>query len=128
MLPRCSTPPTTRLRLVFLSKGSSRHGRDIKAGSAVAATVAGEYDDWREIQGVQLWGTATVVSGAARAAALASYVGRFPFVRSLLTDPRLARQLTEIEVFRLTPNRAALTDNRRGLFGREVLEDLGGKG
>ncbi len=113
-----------RMRLVFLSKPTSRHGRDIVAGGQVALTVAGEYDDWREIQGVQLWGTAAVLGGTARAGAMGTYLARFPFVRAVLTDARLALRLTQIEVFRVTLTRAAMTDNRRGLFGQEVLENL----
>jgi uncharacterized protein YhbP (UPF0306 family) len=113
-----------QLRLVFLSKPTSRHGCDIIAGGQVALTVAGEYDDWREIQGVQVWGTAAVLSGAARAKAMATYVARFPFVRALLTEPRLAVRLAQVEVFRVTPTRVAMTDNSRGLFGQEVLDDL----
>lgn len=113
-----------RLRLIFLSKPTSRHGRDIVAGGQVALTVAGEYDDWRDIQGVQLWGTATVLSGTSRAGAMGTYVARFPFVRAVLTDPRLALRLAQVEVFRVTLTRAAMTDNRRGLFGQEVLENL----
>ena len=116
-----------RLRLVFLSNGSSRHAVHIKGGSPVAVTVAGKDSDWREIRGVQLWGRAAVLRGAARAGAMALYVARFPFVRALLTDTRMARQLAEIQVFRVTPERAALTDNSRGLFGRELLEHLGGE-
>ncbi len=117
-----------RFRLVFLSKGSSIHGGHIRAGGAVAVTVAGRYDDWREIQGLQLWGSAEVLRGTARAGALVTYLRRFPFVRDLLADPRMARQLRDIEVFRVTPQRASLTDNTVGLFGREVLEDLQGPG
>ena len=113
-----------RFRLVFLSKASSIHGSHIRAGSRVAVTVAGRFDDWREIRGLQLWGSAAALHGSARAAALARYLRRFPFVRELLTDPRMARQLREIEVFRVTAERASLTDNTVGLFGREVLVDL----
>lgn len=111
-----------RMGLVFLSKGSSRHGRHIKAGSRVAVTVAGLYDDWREIQGVQLWGRANQLRGPARLAALAVYVARFPYVAGLLKDPAMARRLGEIEVFRVSPERAAFTDNQAGPFGREVLD------
>lgn len=113
-----------RGRLVFLSKGDSRHGRHIGSGAAVAATVAREYSDWREIQGVQLWGRAESLHGISRARALAVYLARFPFVSALLEDPRLAARLHGLEVYRITPRRAALTDNRLGPFGREVLEDL----
>ncbi len=111
-------------RLVFLSKADSRHGGDIGAGGPVAVTVAREYADWRDIQGVQLWGDAEVLHGAAKVRAMAVYLGRFSFVADLLDDPRLAARLRGIEVYRVTPHRAALTDNRQGPFGREVLEDL----
>ncbi len=117
-----------RMRLVFLSKPTSRHGRDIVAGGQVALTVADEHDDWRDIRGVQMWGTATVLGGTARAGAMGTYLARFPFVRAVLTDPRIAVRLTQIEVFRVTLTRAAMTDNRRGLFGQEVLEDLSAGG
>ncbi|MCZ7663634.1 MAG: hypothetical protein M5U22_12210 [Thermoleophilia bacterium] len=111
-----------RLRLIFLSKRTSLHGVHIRAGSPVAVTVAEEFQAWRDIQGVQLWGEATVLSGLERAAALAVYVARFPFVREMMAEPRLAAIVRGIDVFRVTPVRAAFTDNRSGLFGREVLE------
>lgn len=113
-----------RGRLIFLSKGDSRHGRHIGSGAPVAVTVAREYTDWREIQGVQLWGRAEPLRGVARARALAVYLTRFPFVSALLEDPGLAARLHGLEVYRVIPRRAALTDNRLGPFGREVLEDL----
>jgi uncharacterized protein YhbP (UPF0306 family) len=114
------------LRLVFLSKGSSRHGTHIKGGSPVAVTVADEVEDWRNIRGVQLWGRAQALTGVTKAGALATYLGRFGFVRDLLREPRLAGAASGLDVFRFTPERAALTDNRRsaqadGLFGREEL-------
>jgi uncharacterized protein YhbP (UPF0306 family) len=116
-----------RLRLVFLSKGSSRHGAHIKGGSRVAVTVADEVEDWRDIRGVQLWGRAEALSGVGKAGAFATYLGRFPFVRDLLREPRLAGAAAGLDVFRFVPERAAFTDNRRrvaadGLFGQEVLE------
>jgi hypothetical protein len=46
------------LRLIFLSKPSSLHGRHIGERAAVAVTVTEPYDDWTAIQGVQLWGEA----------------------------------------------------------------------
>lgn len=110
-----------RLRLVFLSKPSSRHGAHIVAGSRVAATVTEESQEWREIQGVQLWGRAEMLSGGARVGGMAVYLRCFPFVRGLLEEPRLAVLATELAVFRVTPERFALTDNRTGFFGREVL-------
>lgn len=111
----------SRLRLVFLSKPTSRHGAHIAGGSRVAATVTEESQEWQEIQGVQLWGRAEMLSGAARVGGMALYLRRFPFVRDVLAQPRLAVLATELAVFRVTPERFALTDNRTGFFGREVL-------
>lgn len=111
----------SRLRLVFVSKATSRHGAHIVGGSRVAATVTEEAQEWQEIQGVQLWGRAEMLSGVTRARGMALYLHRFPFVRDLLAQPGLAVLAKELAVFRVTPERFALTDNRTGFFGREVL-------
>jgi uncharacterized protein YhbP (UPF0306 family) len=117
----------SHLRLIFLSKSTSAHALHIKEGSRVAVTVAGEYRDWHEIQGVQLWGTGEVLHGASRAAAAGVYLARFPFVRSMMKDRRLLKRIGEVQLFRVTPERAAFTDNQAGPFGREVLR-LGPRG
>jgi uncharacterized protein YhbP (UPF0306 family) len=111
----------SRVRLVFVSKPNSRHGTHIVAGSRVAVTVTEESQAWQEIQGVQLWGRAEMLSGAARVGGMAVYLRRFPFVRDLLAQPRLAALATELAVFRVTAERFAFTDNRTGFFGRELL-------
>ena len=110
------------LRLIFISKSSSLHGRHIGEGGAVAVTVSEDYDDWEDIQGVQLWGEARLLTGAARAAAMAQYLARFPFVRELMKQPKLAELIAGIGVYRIDPRRLALTDNSTGVFGRELLE------
>ena len=109
-------------RLVFLSKPTSLHGEHIGKAAPVAVTVSEDYQDWEKIQGVQLWGEARLVTGAARVGAMALYVRRFPFVRELLQEPRLAELARTIGVYRIEPRRAAFTDNTTGVFGREILE------
>lgn len=111
-----------RLHLVFLSKTTSVHGVHIGKAALVAVTVSEDYADWQMIQGVQLWGNARLLEGAARAAALVLYLRRFPFVRQFMKDPGRAEFMRHIGVFRVEPRRAAFTDNRTGAFGREVLE------
>lgn len=110
------------LRLIFLSSPTSAHGSHIGAGAPVAVTVAAHYDDWALIQGVQLWGTAHLLSGAAKAAAMAVYLRRFPFVWDMMKQPHLAKLIRDIGVYRVEPRRVAFTDNTTGVFGREVLE------
>jgi uncharacterized protein YhbP (UPF0306 family) len=110
------------LRLIFLSKTTSSHGRHIETSAAVAVTVTEQYDDWELIQGVQFWGTAKRLRGAAKAAAMAVYLRRFPFVRESMDQPRLAETLRTVAVYRVEPERVAFTDNTTGVFGREVLD------
>lgn len=111
-----------RMRLIFLSQRSSLHGLHIGKEASVAATVSEAYEDWRQIQGLQLWGRVRLLSGAAEASALARYLVRFPFVKDLLRNPGSITRLQDIGVYRMEAKRAALTDNTRGLFGRETVE------
>ena len=69
----------------------------------MAVTVSEDYEDWEMIQGVQLWGEARLLGGAAKAGALALYLRRFPFVRDLLSQPRLAEIIRDIGVYRVEP-------------------------
>lgn len=110
------------LRLVFLSDPASTHGLHIGVAAPVAVTVTEQYGDWELIQGVQLWGTAKRVTGAAKVAAMAVYLRRFPFVRELMEQPRLAEAMRKVAVYRVEPGRVAFTDNTTGVFGREVLD------
>jgi len=110
------------LRLIFLSKPTSSHGLHIASSAAVAVTVTEQYDDWELIQGVQLWGRAKRLRGAAKAAGMAVYLRRFPFVRELMDQPRLAESVRSVAVYRVEPDRVAFTDNTTGVFGREVLD------
>ncbi|OFW61180.1 MAG: hypothetical protein A2133_10740 [Actinobacteria bacterium RBG_16_64_13] len=110
------------LRLVFLSKQTSAHGLHIGEAAPVAVTVTEDYADWELIQGVQMWGEAKLLAGGAKAGALVAYVRRFPFVRDLAGRPDKAELIRDIGVYRVEPTRAAFTDNRTGVFGREVLE------
>lgn len=110
------------LRLIFISKPSSIHGRHIGERAPVAVTVSEDYGDWRDIKGVQIWGEARLLSGVARAKAMALYLARFPFVRDMMRQPKLAELIAEIGVYRVEPFRVAFTDNSTGVFGREVLD------
>lgn len=111
-----------QLRLVFLSRPASVHGTHIGEAAPVAVTVTEHYEDWEVIKGVQLWGEARLLGGAAKARAFALYVCRFPFVRDLISRPGMADLIKEIGVYRVTPRRIALTDNTTGVFGRQMLE------
>lgn len=115
------------LRLVFLSQPRSIHGQHIGDEAAVAVTVSEEYVAWEMIQGVQLWGRARRLRGAARGRALALYIRRFPFVRDLMRAPTHTAKIRGIGVYEVEPERAGFTDNTSGVFGRELLELSGAK-
>lgn len=110
-----------RMRLIFLSKTSSRHAKHIDRRGPISLTVSEDYDDWSAIRGVQMWGTARRVTGPARIAALAVYMARFPFVPDVLKQPAMVGLMWKMGVYRIEPERAAFTDNTTGVFGREVL-------
>jgi len=110
------------LRLVFLSRLTSLHGKHIGKESRVAATVSEEYQDWQLIKGVQIWGTACLLRGKAKTGALALYLKQFPFVSELISSPGSLHGLRGIGVYRLEPDGLGLTDNTAGVFGRETLD------
>ena len=107
---------------MFLSKTSSLHGEHIGGRGPVAITVTESYDDWEKIRGVQMWGEARLLTGAAKAGALALYVSRLPFVRDIIKRPSMAELMRGMGVYRVEPARVAFTDNLTGVFGREVLD------
>ncbi len=86
-------------------------------------TVSEDYDDWRLIQGVQLWGTRSSDSAGWRRSRrwpATSSSSRSP--ASLMRDSAHAARLRDIAVYRVSPERVSFTDNTSGLFGRETLE------
>jgi len=66
------------LRLYWFSSANSRHSRNLKRDPAAAVTVYWPTENWREIRGVQMRGTVSVVSDPARRSAIAAaYSARF---------------------------------------------------
>ncbi len=108
--------------LLFLSREDSRHARDIAQSGRVAATVTDSAQEWRDVRGLQLWGRARVLRGNQRLSALTRYVTRLPLLKEVARDPRTAAALKNVGVFQVNPERIAWTDNRSGLFGREIID------
>ena len=59
------------LNLYFVSDHRTRHGRDMEENDLVVATVNPDCDNWHDVRGLQIEGTASIVTGLARAKALA---------------------------------------------------------
>lgn len=105
--------------LYFLSAGHTRHATDIAAGGRVAATIQEDYRDWPEIKGIQLEGIARQINDDARAAAIALYERKYPFVAR--PNPTLAAALDRVNWYRLTPERLYYIDNSRGFGHRDEI-------
>ena len=108
--------------LYFLSAPASRHSLNIEASPKVAATIQEDYVDWRDIQGIQLEGEASRISGAEQAAALLAYGLKFPVVGNLSRAPEeIVKAMKNIAWYKVTPHRLYLIDNSLGLGHRDEV-------
>jgi uncharacterized protein YhbP (UPF0306 family) len=109
--------------LIFFSSKASRHGRNLAAHPACAATVHPEAAAWREIRGLQLEGEARPVAGlAAKAAATAAYLAKFPFAAAMLAGTgETAAKTASVAPHRFRPSRIRYLDNRLGFGARYVV-------
>jgi uncharacterized protein YhbP (UPF0306 family) len=110
--------------LYFLSAPDSRHSSNLTSNPRVAATINPDYTDWREIQGVQLEGTAAPVSDPDELSrALTAYQRKYPFVYGQQQAAgELERALRRVRVYRLVPGRVWFVDNSQGLGHRDEVE------
>jgi len=120
------------LTLYFLSDPKTLHCRNITANPIVAATINEDYRDWREIKGIQLKGTAAIVTGGReKAKAFGLYTKKFPFVSEFFSSPAKITQamlgkLTSTAFYKLVPQKVLFLDNQLGFGHREEvrIEDL----
>jgi len=111
------------LALVWMSKPDTRHSRHLESDARVAATVAPDYTDFRDIRGLQIFGRAQRITGvAAVARAMLLMTGRYGFLRELASGPAPLRQAFESAGFyRLASERITLIDNTRGFGHKDTL-------
>lgn len=112
-------------RLYFLSNPQTRHCQHLAAEPRVSGTITEAYQDWLQIQGVQLEGDVRPLTGVVeRAQALALYVSRFPALKAVLGPAgKLAAAFAKARFYELTIRRAWMTDNPSG-FGTRWQADL----
>ena len=112
-------------RLYFLSAPGTRHARNLATHPRIAATIQADYAGWPEIQGIQLEGIATEVSGSEGRHARAIYGAKFPIVGALAQVPvAIAQALAKVRWYRVVPERMYFIDNSAG-FGHRDEVDLG---
>jgi uncharacterized protein len=111
------------LSLLWVSDRRSRHSANIRINPQVSATIAPDYDDFDEICGVQIFGTAHQLSDAAECCgARALLATRYPTLQRLSDRPMIERAYSSAEAYRLVPNRIIMIDNRRGFAHKQTLD------
>jgi uncharacterized protein len=108
--------------LYFLSAPTSRHSLNIESQSTVAATIQEDYQDWREIKGIQLEGPSRRIEGAEQAAAIVRYGAKFPIVGNLAQAPdEIFQAMTHVAWYKVAPTRLYFIDNALGLGHRDEI-------
>jgi uncharacterized protein len=111
------------LSLVWVSDRQSTHSASLEINPQIVATIAPDCRDFAEIRGVQIFGRAYRLSGAAaRDSARALLAKRYPILQHP-SDRIIAQAYASADPYHLVPNRIVLIDNRRG-FGRKETLDL----
>ncbi len=105
--------------LIFLSAGHTRHGQNITAVPHVAATIQEDYQDWQDIQGIQLEGRVSLLTGVSRETAISRYLQKYPFLAS--ADEKMQAALAQVNWYLLRPERLYFIDNSLGLGHRDEI-------
>lgn len=114
------------LALFWVSDPGTRHSREIEAEPRVAVTIASEFADFSNIQGLQLAGTAACIASADRRDwHLLRLAERYPFLSRLASaPPALQAAYARSAAYRFEPHSAVMTDNTRGFGHKETLNLL----
>lgn len=108
--------------LYFLSEGKTRHAQNLAQAPRLALTIQEDYRDWREIKGLQMEGTAEIVTFLPeRGRALAAYLRKYPSVTRAANRAFLAGLLRRAHLYRVRPERIYWLDNERGFSHRREL-------
>jgi len=116
------------LNLYFVSDYRTHHGRDMAENPQVAVTVNPDCDNWHDVHGVQLTGTASVADGMQRAKALLLYLKKFPQIDALYAKPKgeheetIAKRLKAANFYCIKPDWLRFIDNAQGFGHREEFE------
>lgn len=111
------------LTIYWMSDKESRHSRHIERRPFVTATIAPDYDDFRSIRGLQIFGTARRLSGTQSLGTAGRMIARYGFLAELANGPAALRAAFEKAGFySLTPSRITFIDNTRGFGHKDTLE------
>ncbi len=110
--------------LIFFSSPTSRHSEIFEHNPRAAAAIHGDYREWRDIRGLQMEGKVERIAGLAeKAASLAAYLRRYPFVKQFLSDPAemgagVLAKTSKVALYVFRPESIRYVSNEVG-FGRK---------
>ncbi len=111
------------LSLLWVSDRRSAQSTNIGTNPRVSATIAADYSDFDEICGVQIFGEARQVSGAAELYSARTLLAtRYPSLQRLSDRPRIKQAYLSAEAYRLVPNRIVMIDNRYDFAHKDTLD------
>jgi uncharacterized protein YhbP (UPF0306 family) len=100
----------------------SRHCQDLALQPRCAATIQSDVSEWRAIQGVQLEGRVSELTGEELDRSQQLYGERFPFVKPGSAPTDIVLALARVRWYRLRISRLYFIDNRRGLGKRQQFD------
>lgn len=106
--------------LTFLSAGHTRHAQNIAVQPRTAVTIQEDYNDWHTIQGIQLEGIVTQLTGAARESAWKRYRAKYTFLAQAPLPVQQALQ--KVNWYQLVPDRLYFIDNSKGFGHRDEIQ------
>ena len=105
----------------FMTDSGTRKAANISSEARVAFSVAGEYEDWMNIKGVQAQGVAAEVTDPAEAGlARKLFMKKFPQVTRLPEG-------SDFRLYRITPSLVYFIDNTVSWGHRETLSFTEGR-
>ncbi len=110
--------------LLWISDPGSRHSVHIETQPRVAATIAKDYSNYSQINGLQIVGEASLVVDPSECTRLRYRLEqRFPFLRAVeQASTQFREAYARVQIYRLTPLRIVLIDNSRGFGFKEALD------
>jgi uncharacterized protein YhbP (UPF0306 family) len=107
--------------LVWVSEPGATHSKNVRASSSAAIAVYDSTQSWgNPDRGIQLFGTASEVSGRAAEAAAETYANRFPAFRDV--------DFSAYRLYRFRPRRLKLFDEHELGGGTFVTAKVSGSG
>jgi uncharacterized protein YhbP (UPF0306 family) len=109
--------------LIWVSDPASRHSQAVAATPEVSVTVANQYDDFKQIRGLQLAGSVVRLDDRyAERQALKLLGDRYSFINVFRLGPKALRdRLAAVAAYRLRTTAVTLIDNRRGFGWKQTF-------